>query len=72
VSVEIPLTRGAVAIIDERDADWIGQWKWYAQGSVRGQRFALGRFDSEEEAAAIAAAFRREHMPLLEEDACAP
>ena len=26
----IPLTRGMVAVVDERDYDWLMQWPWYA------------------------------------------
>lgn len=27
---EIPLTQGQVAIVDDGDANWLGQWKWTA------------------------------------------
>lgn len=27
---EIPLTRGFVAFVDDRDFDWLNQWNWFA------------------------------------------
>jgi hypothetical protein len=41
--------------------------KWMAGAVVGGKRQMLGRFESEEEAAAVAAAFRAEHMPMSPE-----
>jgi hypothetical protein len=38
--------------------------RWRARVFVNGQNHCLGRFDEEKEAAAVAAAFRREHMPF--------
>lgn len=28
---EIQLTQGQVATVDDKDFDWLSQWKWYAQ-----------------------------------------
>jgi hypothetical protein len=38
MTVEIPLSRGLVALIDTVDADLIGQWKWYALKTSRHQK----------------------------------
>lgn len=38
--------------------------KWVAQGKVNGTVHYLGRFDSETEAAQVAAAWRGEHLPF--------
>lgn len=38
--------------------------RWRACAGVGGRQRFLGRFDSEEEAAAVASAFRAEHMPF--------
>jgi hypothetical protein len=43
--------------------------KWMAHGTVNYKRTTIGRFDSEDEAGAAAAAWRREHMPFSEEAA---
>jgi hypothetical protein len=37
--------------------------RWGANVQITGKRFSLGLFDVEEEAAAVAAAFRAKHMP---------
>lgn len=31
MATEIPLTRGLVALVDDADAEWLGQWKWRAK-----------------------------------------
>lgn len=41
--------------------------RWSAHAQLDGKRRFLGRFDTEEEAAAAAAQWRREHMPFSEE-----
>jgi hypothetical protein len=41
--------------------------RWKAQASVDGQQRFLGHFDDEAEAGAVAAAWRREHMPFSED-----
>jgi hypothetical protein len=41
--------------------------KWIAYGTLNYRRQTIGRFDSEDEAGAAAAAWRREHMPFSEE-----
>lgn len=41
--------------------------RWRAQVMIAGRQHQLGRFDTEDEAAAAAAAYRREHMPFSEE-----
>jgi len=30
---EIELTQGKVAIVDDEDFEWLGQWKWYASNN---------------------------------------
>lgn len=30
MAAEIPLTRGLAALVDDADAEWLGQWKWAA------------------------------------------
>jgi hypothetical protein len=40
--------------------------KWVAQAQYRGKQRNLGRYATELEAAEVAAAFRREHMPFAE------
>ncbi len=42
--------------------------KWTAQVKVNGRKHYLGGFDTEEEAAAVAADFRRREMPYSEEE----
>jgi hypothetical protein len=46
------------------------QWsqRWRAQAQIGGRNFNLGRFDSEEEAAEAARAFRAVHMPYANEE----
>lgn len=41
--------------------------KWQARVKINYKTYMLGRFDSEEEAASVAAAFRAEHMPYAVE-----
>ena len=43
--------------------------KWQAGAKLNGRSFHLGLFDNEEDAAAAASAFRREHMPFAREAA---
>lgn len=44
MTVEIPLTRGLVTIVDDEDAEWLMRWKWQARPSshatyaVRGEK----------------------------------
>jgi hypothetical protein len=38
--------------------------RWYAYGRVDGRMHALGLYETEEEAARVAAEWRREHMPF--------
>lgn len=40
MAVEIPLTRGLVALVDAADADWLNQWKWCAINGKRGLFYA--------------------------------
>jgi len=35
MTVEIPLSRGLVAIVDDHDAPFVNQWKWMALKAVR-------------------------------------
>ena len=44
--------------------------RWAARGKVNGVKSFLGRFKTEEEAAAVAKAWRRENMPFSEEALC--
>ena len=30
---EIPLSRGLVAIVDDEDAEWLSNWRWYSRPS---------------------------------------
>lgn len=41
-----------------------GRYKWAAKHKLAGRTHNLGRFETEEEAAEAAAAFRRQHMPF--------
>lgn len=41
--------------------------KWMASGTLNGRRTTIGRFDSEDEAGAYAAAWRARHMPFARE-----
>lgn len=41
--------------------------RWSAQAKLRGRKHHLGYFESEDEAADVARAFRREHMPYSAE-----
>jgi hypothetical protein len=51
-----------------RGVSWhAGVGKWQATVWLRGRSYYLGIFDSVEEAGAVAAAFRAEHMPFSEE-----
>ena len=53
-----------------RGVSWCKQTgKWRATARYEGKQIHLGRFDTQEEAAKVAAAFRREHMPYSEEAA---
>lgn len=38
MSREIPLTRGAVAIVDDDDYEWLSQWKWCMSGQYAASR----------------------------------
>lgn len=42
---EIPLTRDMVALVDDKDYDWLSQWKWHAMFS--GTRYYAARKDGE-------------------------
>ena len=42
--------------------------RWTAQAQLRGCKHWLGYFDDEQEAAAVASAFRRQHMPTSDMD----
>lgn len=37
---EIPLTRGLVALVDDEDAEWLGQFRWCAINGKRGIFYA--------------------------------
>jgi hypothetical protein len=39
------LTRGKVAIVDNRDFKWLSQWKWHASKGSRGGGFYASRFE---------------------------
>lgn len=45
----IPLTRGRMAVVDDRDADWLSKWKWCAYPhrrtwyAMRAERIEPGR-----------------------------
>jgi hypothetical protein len=53
-----------------RGVTWVkARGKWQAQVTLNGRRLNLGRFDSEDEAGAVVAAWRREHMPFSVEAA---
>ena len=41
--MEIMLTQGQVAIVDESDFDWLNQWKWYARWCSKGKTFYAQR-----------------------------
>lgn len=53
-----------------RGVSWC-QGRWQAVVNLDGQRHYLGRFATEEEAAAVAARWRAEHMPFSEDARCA-
>ena len=38
MSKEIPLTQGAVTIVDDTDYDWLNQWSWYLSTGGYAQR----------------------------------
>lgn len=44
---------------------------WRARAQIGGRRHYLGRYSDEEEAAAVASAFRAEHMPFSDDAAAA-
>ncbi len=44
-----------------------GRGKWVAKHKMHGKTFNLGRYSTEDEAAAAAASFRAEHMPYSAE-----
>lgn len=50
-----------------RGVSLIPSGKWQAEVQINHQRFYLGVFESETEAAAVASDFRREHMPYAVE-----
>lgn len=60
---EVPLTRGKVAIVD--DKDFVGwdkeRGKYQAYARVNGIRRMLGRFEDPKQAARIRDAFVKEH-----------
>ena len=61
--------RGGRGTSAHRGVSWdkpTGRWK--AQVTLNGRNHFLGRFDSEDHAARVAADFRREHMPCSEAD----
>lgn len=41
MTVEILLTRGLVTLVDDEDAEWLGQWKWHASSRVDGRAYAV-------------------------------
>jgi len=43
--VEIPLTRGKVAIIDDEDYELVSQYKWYAMKMGNGKLYAASKFN---------------------------
>ena len=50
-----------------RGVSWVpSRRKWVAQAQFRGKQRNLGRYATEAEAARVAEAFRREHMPYAD------
>lgn len=41
MAVEIPLSRGLVALVDDADAEWLSQWKWSASTHPSGRIYAF-------------------------------
>jgi hypothetical protein len=40
---EIPLTQGKVSLVDEKNYQWLSQWKWFAMKSSHGNGFYVAR-----------------------------
>lgn len=45
---EIPLTRGLVALVDDEDAEWLGQWRWRVNQRRRNLFYAVTTIDGRE------------------------
>lgn len=53
-----------------RGVSWnVSREQWVARGRLNGTVHVLGEYEREQDAAAVAAAWRREHMPFSEEAA---
>lgn len=61
MTVQIPLTRGLVALVDDEDAEWLGRWKWTTTKLRHGHIYAVRR---ERDASGVTRAIRM-HRAIL-------